>query len=148
MDILQRFMAYANDFERTLRDDDWSRLAQYFAEDAVYEVKADRFGCRLVGRRAIFAGIKKSLDGFDRKFTGRGIELTSGPEVTGDEIRMSWKVTYTKDGTPPFVLRGSSIARYAGGEIAYLSDAYDPSVGQELGAWTERTGVAVDPAYT
>jgi len=40
MDIMQQFMAYAGDFERTLADDDWSRLSGYFADDAVYEVRA------------------------------------------------------------------------------------------------------------
>src|SRR6185503_5087987 len=93
MDIMQQFLAYAGDFERTLADDDWSRLRRYFADDAVYEVKAP-FGCRLTGPTAIFAGIKKSLDGFDRKFAKRDIEVTSGPEVSADEIRMGWKVVY------------------------------------------------------
>ncbi len=38
MDPLQRFAAYAADFEKTYQDDDWKRLEGYFAEDAVYEV--------------------------------------------------------------------------------------------------------------
>src|SRR6185369_14569969 len=82
MDIMRQFLAYAGDFERTYADDDWSRLYQYFADDAVYEVKATSFGCRLQGPQAIFAGIKKSLDGFDRKFEKRDIEVTSGPEIS------------------------------------------------------------------
>jgi len=145
---MQQFMAYARDFEKTLADDDWGRLRQYFADDAVYEVKAETFGCHLTGPAAIFAGIRKSLNGFDRKFSRRDIELTSGPEVSGDEIRMAWKVTYHKDGVPPFVLRGKSMARYAGDRIAYLSDSYDPSVGGEFAAWQRESGMALDPSYT
>src|SRR5690349_21367083 len=57
MENLPRFMAYAADFEKTLVDDDWSRLRQYFADDAVYEVKAESFGCKLSGPDAIFKGI-------------------------------------------------------------------------------------------
>ena len=43
MDTLSRFMEYAADFEKTLGDDDWTRLRRYFADDAVYEVKAEGF---------------------------------------------------------------------------------------------------------
>lgn len=148
MDIVQQFMAYAGDFEQTLHDDDWQRLRRYFADDAVYEVEADAFGCRLTGPSAIFAGIRKSLNGFDRKFSKRDIEVTSGPEVAGNELRLSWSVTYHKDGVPPFVLRGRSVARYAGDKIAYLADFYDPSVGGELAAWQRESGMAIDPSYT
>jgi hypothetical protein len=148
MDIMQEFMAYAGDFERTLVDDDWTRLRRYFVDDAVYEVKATSFGCRLTGPAAIFAGIKKSLDGFDRKFTKRDIEVTSGPEIVGDELRMGWKVVYSKEGLKPFALRGQSTARYSGGKIVYLADSYDPSVAAELAAWQRESGVQLDPSYT
>ena len=84
METLSHFMKYAADFEKTLADDDWSRLRQYFADDAVYEVKSDSLGCKLTGPDAIFKGIKKSLDGFDRKFEGRSMDITSGPEVAGE----------------------------------------------------------------
>jgi hypothetical protein len=148
MDILQEFFAYAGDFERTLADDDWTRLGRYFADDAVYEVQADLIGCRLSGPAAIFAGMKKSLDGFDRRFTKRDIEVTSGPEVSGDEVRIGWKVVYSKEGLPPFVLRGRSSARYVGRKIAFLTDAYDPRVADEFAAWQRESGVALDPSYT
>ena len=148
MEIMQQFMAYAGDFEKTLADDDWTRLRRYFADDAVYEVKAEGFGCRLTGPPAIFAGIKKSLDGFDRKFSRRDIEVTSGPEISDDELRMGWKVVYHQDGLPPFVLRGQSSARYAGGKIVYLADSYDPSMGTEFATWQRESGVKLDPSYT
>jgi hypothetical protein len=148
MDIMQQFVAYAGDFEKTLKDDDWTRLQRYFAADAVYEVKAESFGCRLTGPAAIFAGMKKSLDGFDRKFAKRDIEVTSGPEVSGEEMRMTWKVVYTTEGVPPFVLRGRSMVRYAGDKIAYLGDSYDPSVEAEFAAWQRESGRQLDPSYT
>jgi SnoaL-like domain len=148
MDILQQFMTYAGEFEKTYIDDDWSRLTPYFANDAVYEVKAQSFGGRLVGPGAIFAAIKKSLDGFDRKFSGRDIAVTDGPAVDGDEMRVGWAVTYSREGWTPFVLRGRSVARYRDGVIAYLSDAYDPSVESELADWQRANGAHVDPSYT
>lgn len=148
MEIMQNFLAYAGDFERTLADDDWERLRQYFAEDAVYEVLAKSFGCRLSGPTAIFAGIKKSLDGFDRKFSKRDIEVTSGPEIIGDEMKMGWKVVYTKDGVPPFVLRGRSTVRYVGDKIVHLADSYEPGMEDEFAVWQRSSGMHIDPSYT
>jgi len=147
MDNLSRFMAYAADFEKTLHDDDWSRLRDYFAADAVYEVHAEGFGCKLVGPDRIFSGIRKSLNGFDRKFAGRSIDVTSGPEVDADGLRMGWAVTYQKEGLTPFVLRGRSEVRYRDGKIAYLADSYDPSVAVESAAWIQKNGVQFDPSY-
>jgi hypothetical protein len=148
MDIMQEFMAYARDFERTLVDDEWTRLRGYFADDAVYEVNAESFGCHLTGPAAIFAGMKKSLDGFDRRFTKRDIEVTSGPEISGDEMQMAWKVVYSKEGVPPFVLRGRSMVRYHNGKIVYLADSYDPSVAVDFAAWQRESGLDLDPSYT
>ncbi|MGH7787514.1 MAG: nuclear transport factor 2 family protein [Candidatus Binatia bacterium] len=146
MDTLQQFMAYAGDFERTYADDDWSRLRAHFADDAIYDVRGS-FGCTLVGPTAIFTGMKKSLDNFDRRFTARDIAVTSGPEVDGAELRVGWQVTYTKEGLPPFVLRGRSTVRCANGVIVYLSDSFEPEVAGELADWQRRTGVAIDPSY-
>src|SRR5262249_19558810 len=139
--------AYAADFEQTLVDDDWSRLRQYFADDAVYEVKAESFGCRLTGPDAIFKGIKKSLDGFDRKFDGREVNVTSGPAMDGDTMRMSWEVTYRKAGKTPYLLRGATAVRYRDGKIAWLGDTYGPEVDAEARAWTQQNGVTLDPSY-
>ena len=64
MSIMERFIAYAQDFEQTYVDDDWSRLTPYFKPDAVYEV-AGSMPAKLTGAATIFRGIKKSLDNFD-----------------------------------------------------------------------------------
>lgn len=147
MDNLTRFMAYAADFEKTLADDDWSRLRQYFAADAVYEVKSDGFPCMLTGPDAIFKGIKKSLDGFDRKFDGRDVAVTDGPTVAGDAIGMAWTVTYRKAGKTPYPLRGRSDVRYRDGKIVRLVDSYDASVGPEAATWMQQNGMVLDPSY-
>jgi hypothetical protein len=148
MSIIERFVVYAADFEKTLADDDWSRLTQYFSEDAVYRVESDLFGCELKGPDLIFAGMKKSLDGFDRHFSTREIAMTDGPEADGDEMRVSWTVTYHGEGVPDFVLRGKSLARMRDAKIVLLVDSYDESVHQELADWTRETGAKLDPSYT
>jgi len=147
MENLTSFMQYAADFEKTLADDDWSRLRKYFAADAVYEVHAEGFGCTLTGPDAIFKGMKKSLDGFDRKFDGRDIDVTKGPEIDGDALRMAWAVTYRKAGKTPYVLRGRSEVRYRDGKIVGLVDSYDPSIAAEGAAWMQQNGMMLDPSY-
>ena len=148
MGTLERFLAYAADFEKTLADDEWSRLRQYFDEKAVYRVESERFGCELIGPDAIFAGMKKSLDGFDRLFPAREIAMTKAPEVEGDELRVSWAVTYHKDDLPDFVLRGESMARLRDDRIELLVDSYDAPAEAEMADWMRETGVDLDPSYT
>ena len=147
MDTLQRFLAYAGDFEKTLADDDWSRLTQYFNDDAVYEVKAPSFGCKLEGPKAIFAGIKKSLDGFDRRFAERRPEITEPPAEAGDTVSVGWAVTYVKPGAPPFHLRGRSTARYRGERIAHLIDEYPDGMAAEAETWLGAHAPDFDAAY-
>jgi len=147
MENLMQFAQYAADFEKTLVDDDWSRITPYFAPDAIYEVKAEGFPCTLTGPDAIARGIKKSLDGFDRKFDGRDVAMVDGPTVEGDTIHMAWTVTYKKAGKAPYVLPGRSEVRYRDGKIAYLADSYDASVGPNAAAWMQANGMILDPSY-
>ena len=105
------------------------------------------FGCKLTGPDAIFKGIKKSLDGFDRKFEGRSVEVTNGPTSDGDTMRMSWAVTYRKEGKTPYVLRGQSAVRYRDGKIVWLADSYGPEVDGEAAAWMQKNGMTLDPSY-
>ena len=148
MDILERFLAYAGDFERTLLDDDWTRLAPYFADDAVYEVDGGDRRWRMEGATAILAGLRKSLDGFDRRFDSRDAVPNGPPTIGADTLRLDWTVTYHKAGVPDFVLAGKSAARYRDGRIVELRDAFAPGTVEAMAAWHERTGIALDPSYT
>jgi hypothetical protein len=148
MTILEKFTAYAKDFEQTFIDDDWTRLNGYFADDAVYEVRGVGFGCDLLGRSNIFRGIKRSLDNFDRRFDSRKIEVTSVPEVSEDTFSASWTVTYTKAGAPPFLLRGHTVVTYAGGRIIEMIDSYTEEMGREAAAWISQHAPDFNPAYT
>jgi hypothetical protein len=142
-----RFFAYAQDFEQTYADDDWSRLAQYFQPDAVYEVRNVPFGCRLEGRDTIFRGIKKSLDNFDRRFAERRPEITDPPAESGDSVSVGWAVTYVKPGAPPFVLRGRSTARFGGERIVHLVDEYPDGMADEAARWARAHAPDLDASY-
>ncbi len=147
MSPLESFIAYANAFEETFIDDDWSRLERYFAEDAIYEVVGGAMACRIQGRPAIFAGLKKSLDGFDRRVDGRVVQVTSEPKVAEDSVSLQWSVTYSKEGAPDYVLEGSSRARYVDGLIVELVDSYGPEADETARGWMSKYAPELDPSY-
>ena len=147
MDVLQRFGAYAADFEKTFRDDDWTRLEPYFEEDAVYTIEGAPFACEVRGRDAILRAIKKSLDGFDRRMDKREIGPGGAPAVAGRRITVSGSVRYEKKGLEPISIRLSETAEFdEAGRIVRLHDVYP--AGQEAAlAWIERHK-EFDPSYT
>lgn len=135
METLGLFMAYAKDFEKTFKDDDWSRLEKYFAADAVYEVVNSSFDCHLEGRPAIFAGIRKSIDGFDRRVDSRRIEVLSPPRVDKENFEVAWAVTYNHADLPALRVAATTIARFRDGEIVHLADRYDETSGRIAKEW-------------
>ncbi len=147
MTALDVFLAYAADFEKSFVDDEWSRLERFFDDDAVYRIESNAFGCEITGPTEILAGMKKSLDGLDRRFDGRKITITDGPHAGEDDLRVTWVVTYSKEGLPSFDLHGASYARVRDGRIQLLVDSYDDAVAEALDAWVRETGFEVDPSY-
>lgn len=91
--------------------------------------------------------MKKALNGFDRRLENRTIDVTAGPTVDGDEMTVSWAVTYTHDGLAPFALRGESLARADEGKIVLLVDRYTPEMDEEARAWMGASGLGLDPSY-
>jgi hypothetical protein len=150
-DAIHIFADYAAAFEQTFEDDDWSRLEQYFAEDARYVVSGGPLACEVEGRDAILAGMRKSIDGFDRKFTHRDLQLTSGPTVgstdDGDVVRMTWNVHYQMEGAPDMNLPGGSMVLIREGVIQLLQDEYQDEELGDVGAWLAEHGAGLDAAY-
>ncbi len=123
MSIMARFGAYANAFEDAYKTDDWSLLEPYFTEDAVYEVPGGPpLGVRTEGRSAVLDGFRDLVNGLDRRFDSRGIELLEGPEERDGAVWFRWRGTYTLKGAPDFVIEGEEIARFQGDRIAHLQD--------------------------
>lgn len=148
MKPMQSFFEYAQEFEKTYDDDDWSRLERFFAPDATYEVRNTAFACKLQGVQAILRGLKKSLDGFDRRMPKRELGVTDGPTESGETITVGWTATYSPPGVPPFVLRGRSTARYRNGVIADLVDEYPDGMDAESSAWVRAHAPGLSAAYT
>jgi hypothetical protein len=145
MDPLSSFLEYAQAFEKTYVDDDWSRLERFFAPNATYTVAGVGADCRIEGREAIFRGLRKSLAGFDRKFSERIVDFSGTPSGSGNVVEAPWAVVYKKPGAPDFHLRGRSTARYESGVIAALRD--DMEVDEAGAAWLAKHGQGLDPTY-
>lgn len=61
--------------------------AKYFAPDAVYRVEGTgRRDCVLEGRDAVFQGVRRCLDGFDRQCR-REIRVAGIPSLDGNTVR-------------------------------------------------------------
>lgn len=135
MSILDRYQAYADAFEESYADDDWSRIEPYFTEDAVYE--GDPEEAR--GRDAVLAKLKGGVDGFDRNMDSRTPDFDT-PTVDGETLRMKWAVTYTKAGAPELVISGVEFATFEGDRIARLRDDFDPEAQKAMGEWMAAHG--------
>ena len=148
---MQVFMDYAAAFEQTYVDDDWSRLTPFFSEDATYEVRGGPLACEITGREAIFRGLKKSIDGLDRRSAERQLALTDTPNVVasgaGEELSVGWRVTYQFGDAPKLVLPGRSVLKVVGGVITELRDEYDDKELEEVGAWMLEHGGGLDGSY-
>ena len=131
MNIADRYQAYAEAFEETYEDDDWTRIELFFTEDAVYE-SAPEEDAR--GRAAVLAKLKGGVDSFDRKMDSRTLDLRT-PIVDGDTIRANWKVTFTKAGCPDLVISGLETAVFEGDRIALLRDEFDSAAEAVMGEW-------------
>jgi len=141
MSILERFNAYAEAFEVAYESDDFSILEPFFTEGAVYETLADPpLGGRQEGRDAIFAYMKISVAGFDRRFEKRELVVLEGPEVRGNEVWMKWCANYQSEGLPPLALEGEETATFEGDRICRLEDRWSSEAGKTVIEYMEAHG--------
>lgn len=130
MNITQRFLEYADAFEQTYADNDWSRLESYFTEDASYQFEDQRAD----GRAAMLEMLRGSVDGLDRQMDRRAPKFAA-PTADGNTVHMDWQVTYTKSGCPDLVIAGHETAVFEGDRIATLRDELAPGARTALATW-------------
>lgn len=147
MDPLRRFGEYAAAFEETYQDDDWTRLEGFFDPDVRYVVAGSTFDCELRGREAVLSGIKKALDGFDRRFDVREVEAGGDPVVGPQRVVFPARLRYLKEGLEPLSFTLSETAEFdEAGRITLLRDDYDP--GQDhVEQWLNANVESFDPSY-
>ena len=131
MSIQDRFLAYANAFEITYEDNDWSRLEQYFTDGATYN---SGLGEDAHGRAAVMTKLKGAVDGFDRLMETRVVDFTP-PVTEGDTVRTHWTARYSKPGVPDVQFGGTEYAQFEGDRISRLWDELDPGSEEALNNW-------------
>lgn len=138
MNPIQRFVEYAAAFEQTFETRSTSPIEPFFTEDAVYETfGAPPFeGCQS-GRDAVFSYLLTSLDGFDRRFATRALELLEGPELRDGSVWIRWRGRYTRPGLPDLVIEGEESATFDGDRIARLEDRFTLETAQAALAYLE-----------
>ena len=140
MNIKDRFLEYADAFEITYEDNDWSRLEPFFTEGAVYEtLPSELFGESAKGLAAVMAKLEGSINGLDRLMDTRVVELTP-PITEGDTVRTNWTASYSKSGVPDLKIGGIEYARFEGDRIALLRDELGPGTEGELANWLAQHG--------
>lgn len=134
MNPLARFGEYAAAFEDFYQSDDPSILEPFFTESAVYETFGGPpfAGCHR-GRNAVFDYLKLSLDGFDRRFAVRELELLSGPELRDGKVWLRWRANYRSPGVPELSIDGEETLTFEGPQISRLQD----DIGLEASALVE-----------
>ncbi len=137
MGILDRYQAYAEAFEESFVDDDWTRIEPFFTENAVYEGDPDARG-----RDSVLAKLKNGVDNFDRRMDSRTPDFQT-PTVDDNTLTMKWTVTYTKAGLPDLVISGVETAVFEGDRIALLRDEFDPEAQKAMEQWMAEHGAAL-----
>jgi hypothetical protein len=144
MSSIPRFVAYAAAFEKAYASDDWSIVAPFFSEDAVYEVGLPApMGGRFAGRAAILAYFKQVLDGFDRRFASRAVILLAGPREDGAAVWVRGRADYTSPLAPDLSFELEEIATFSGDRIQQLEDRYDDAARAVLADYLAAHGAAL-----
>jgi hypothetical protein len=141
MSKIPHFAAYAAAFEKCVASDDWSLVAPFFTEDAVYEIPlGPPLGGRFEGRAAILAYFKEILDRFDRRFASRELALLEGPKESADSVWIRGSATYRAAGVPDLTLELEETVRFDGDRICRLEDRYTPTMEQEIASYLRAHG--------
>jgi hypothetical protein len=148
MNLLQRFLEYAQAFEETYKDDDWQRLEPYFARDAVYRVVGScAWDCEVKGRRELLAAMRKFVNEFDRHCS-RALRPGGPPLVGENSVRVSGTAAYRRGDSEELALGIELIAQYdADCRIIRLSDVYPPGLEARMRDWLARFAPDLHPSY-
>ena len=149
MALIPQFAKYAAAFEDAFRTDDWTPIAPFFTEDAVYEAGLpEPFGGRFEGRDAVIAYFRNVLDGFDRRFATRELVLRGGPRETADSVWIRGGVRYTAPGVPDLYFELEETVRFRGDQICALEDRYEPDAIAAIEAYVTAHAEALGLAVT
>jgi hypothetical protein len=134
MSILDHYRAYEDAFEQAMIDDDWSRVEQCFAENAVHE--SDPVAS---GRAAVMAKLRKGVEQLDRKMDSRTASFDAA-QFDGNTFQNRWTITFEKAGCPDLKLSGIQILVFEGHLISRFRGVWDPEAREALASWMAEHG--------
>jgi hypothetical protein len=138
-DVLARYLAYAAAFEEAFRSDDWSVVAPYFTEDAVYRVSGGPpIGGTWIGRDAVLAHFRDILNYLDRRLDKRIQSAIAPPRVEGNTLEVKWRGTYGVAGAPEAELGGIERVVFEGERIKLLEDVYEEGASERISEYVSR----------
>lgn len=141
MSHMARFAQYAAAFEQAYASDDWSIVAPFFHDDAVYEAQLPApLGGVFEGRDAILAYFRFVLDGFDRRFATREVLLREGPREDGDAVWVRGGARYRASGVPELYFELEETAVFDGDRIRRLEDRYEAAEIERMQAYLREHG--------
>ncbi len=139
MSIIDRFEAFASEFEAAVQDDEWSRLEKYLAEDATY-LNVGGPDPKSVGHQAVLAYLKADVLAVDQRFDGRELTALTPPVAKGNRLARRWRCTYRLAGAPDLVVEGEARYLFEGDLIKEIEEEPTADSFQRLAHWMEQYG--------
>ncbi len=139
MTIIDRFEAFASEFEAAVQGDDWSRLEKYLAEDATY-LNVGGPDPKSVGRQAVLAYLQADVSSVDRRFDHRDLTALTPPVAQGNRLSRQWRYTYRLAGAPYLVVEGEARYLFEGDLIKEIEEEPTADSFQRLSEWTGQYG--------
>jgi len=146
MTLIQRFVSQRGAFEAAYDSGDWASLGAYFHEDITYEVMNMPFHCVIKGREQVLAGLRRSVERFD-KLCIRTVGIDSSIREEGANILVHSGLRFERAGAPSTSATLWEISTYRGELIERILDIYDPGCGAEFEQWMTAWGQGLDPRY-
>jgi len=146
MTRIQQFVAQRGAFEAAYESGCWTALGAYFHDDITYEVLNMPFHCVIKGREQVLAGLKLSVERFD-KLCIRTVGIGSSIREEGDNVLVHSGIRFERPGAPSTSATLWEIATYRGDRIERILDIYDPGCSAEFEQWMSAWGEGLDPRY-
>lgn len=141
MDLRARFRQFADDFDRTIDDDDWSRIRAHFAQDAVREeFEPPLIHLRIERADEIIEQWQEMVERFDRRFDRRILVQTGPIEQSGNVVSFPWVGIYVLRDTPSLLGEGRELATYQGDRIQLLRTTWAEGTRERMTAWASSYG--------
>jgi len=141
-----RFSEYVRDFELAWLTGEWQRLEPHFTPDARHRVPGCApLACDDRGRRAVVAGLRRSVEVLDRRFDARIAEILEGPTERDGGLWMRFGLRFERHGLPALTFAGDHLAVYDGAAIARLDERLEDGADARVAEYLERHAAALRP---